>query len=29
SGKSFQEVFILTNLSKVELEKAIAQSLKR
>ncbi|AOX01375.1 MAG: metal-binding protein [Moorea sp. SIO3I7] len=29
SGKSFQEVFILTNLSKVELEKAIAQSIKR
>jgi hypothetical protein len=29
SGKTYQEVFILTNLSKNELEDAIAQSLKR
>jgi hypothetical protein len=29
AGKSFQEVFILTNLSKEELEGAIAQALKR
>jgi hypothetical protein len=28
-GKTFQEVFILTNLSKEELENAIAQVLKR
>jgi hypothetical protein len=28
-GKTFQEVFILTNLSKEELEGAIAQALKR
>lgn len=28
-GKTFQEVFILTNLSKEELEFAIAQVLKR
>ncbi|MGB5960352.1 MAG: DUF2103 domain-containing protein [Coleofasciculaceae cyanobacterium] len=28
-GKTFQEVFILTNLSKEELESAIAQVLKR
>lgn len=28
-GKTFQEVFILTNLSKEELELAIAQILKR
>jgi hypothetical protein len=29
AGKTFQEVFILTNLSKEELEGAIAQVLKR
>ncbi len=29
SGKTYQEVFILTNLSKGELEDAIAQALKR
>ena len=29
SGKTYQEVFILTNLNKDELENAIAQSLKR
>jgi len=28
-GKTFQEVFILTSLSKEELEEAIAQVLKR
>ncbi len=28
SGKTFQEVFILTNLSKAELEDAIAKALK-
>jgi hypothetical protein len=28
-GKTFQEVFILTNLSKGELEEAIAKALKR
>jgi hypothetical protein len=29
AGKTFQEVFILTDLSKEELEEAIAQALKR
>ncbi|HEY9599461.1 MAG TPA: DUF2103 domain-containing protein [Cyanophyceae cyanobacterium] len=29
AGKTFQEVFILTILSKAELEDAIAQALKR
>lgn len=29
TGKSYQEVFILTDLSKEELEDAIARSLKR
>jgi hypothetical protein len=29
AGKTYQEVFILTNLSKDELENAIAQVLKR
>lgn len=29
SGKTYQEVFILTNLSKGELEDAIAKALKR
>jgi hypothetical protein len=29
AGKTFQEVFILTNLTKEELEGAIAQVLKR
>jgi hypothetical protein len=29
SGKSYQEVFILTGLSKDELEDAIAQALRR
>ncbi|HBL59958.1 MAG TPA: metal-binding protein [Cyanobacteria bacterium UBA8803] len=29
AGKTFQEVFILTELSKGELEEAIAQALKR
>jgi len=29
AGKTFQEVFILTDLSKEELEEAIAQVLKR
>ena len=29
AGKTFQEVFILTGLSQGELEKAIAQALKR
>ncbi|HEY9876355.1 MAG TPA: DUF2103 domain-containing protein [Candidatus Obscuribacterales bacterium] len=29
TGKSFQEVFILTDLSQEELEDAIAQALKR
>jgi hypothetical protein len=29
AGKTFQEVFILTNLAKEELEGAIAQALKR
>lgn len=29
AGKTFQEVFILTSLNQGELEKAIAQALKR